>query len=105
MLGTAHTPAVHMSSRLAATGGTRVRLRPSLVPMLADRSTLNMSFLWFERPPCVMSCYGVGKNGLGRRVELTDQQRSGRGPPASKQAAVECLGRQSQNWLLKTHGF
>ncbi len=96
MLGLPYPGGPHVS-RLAASGDPRRYDFPR--PMLADRTTLNMSFSGLKTA-VRYELFGVGKADWSS-VQLTDQQRSD-AAASFELAAVECLVGKAQLALKRT---
>lgn len=96
MLGLPYPGGPHVS-RLAATGNARAFDFPR--PMLADRSTLNMSFSGLKTA-VRYQLFGVGKSERAPE-HLTEQQRSD-AAASFEQAAVDCLVGKAKLALKQT---
>lgn len=96
MLGLPYPGGPHVS-RLAASGNPRQYDFPR--PMLADRSTLNMSFSGLKTA-VRYQLYGVGKTDFSP-AQLTEQQRSD-AAASFEAAAVDCLVGKAKLALKQT---
>lgn len=96
MLGLPYPGGPHVS-RLATAGDAKRFAFPR--PMLADRTTLNMSFSGLKTA-VRYELYGVGKSDWSA-VQLSDQQRSD-AAASFEQAAVDCLIGKAKLALKRT---